>query len=55
MADSFPNKQDLTGKELLKQSFKESGNCPKGIQEMEKHSFKRIYLISVRTVRVCGI
>ena len=33
----------------------ENGDCPKGIQQMEKHLYKKINELSVRTVRVSGI
>lgn len=34
---------NLTSKNYKKQLHKGSGNCPKGIKQMEKYSFKKIY------------
>lgn len=38
--DSLPSE---TGENYYKQTFKASGNGPKGIQQMKKHLFKKIY------------
>lgn len=48
MEESLPKRNNhFSGKKkILKQSFKESGNCPQDIQKMEKHSFKKIYSVS---------
>lgn len=40
---------------IFKQSFKFSIHCPKGIQQVEKFSFRKIYSILLWTVRVWGI
>ena len=36
-------KQQLTGENYKKQSFKVSVNYPEGIQRMKKHAFKKIF------------
>lgn len=53
-ADQLLNKTTITGKDYEKQPDHLSiWNCPKGIQQRNKHLFKRICKNSVRTIRVC--
>lgn len=44
--NSFTNKYPFNWKKILnktKQSFLVPRNCPRGIQQVQKHSFKKIY------------
>lgn len=51
----FPSQWNnhLTSKNYKTKTFKISGSWPKGIKQINKHLFKKISLMSKRTVGVC--
>lgn len=51
----FPSQWNnhLTSKNYKTKTFKISGSWPKGIKQINKHLFKKISLMSKRTVEVC--